>query len=64
MREGRQRATKAIAAVAGALVHIHSGSVGLHGAIGLRELRACRTCAERGGGDKNRASDSNSKKRS
>ena len=67
-----QRSTKAIdreaslwisAGGAGACFHVNSDCVGLRGARGLRELRACRVCAERGGGDKNRASDSNAKKR-
>ena len=47
---------------AGACFHINSDCVGLREARGLRQLRACRVCVERGGGNKKRASDSNSKK--
>ena len=47
---------------AGACFHIDSGCVGLREARGLRQLRACRVCVERGGGNKKRASDSNFKK--
>ena len=47
---------------AGACFHIDSGCVGSREARGLRQLRACRVCVERGGGNKKRASDSNFKK--
>ena len=47
---------------AGACFHIDSGCVGLREAHGLRQLRACRVCVERGSGNKKRASDSNFKK--
>ena len=47
---------------AGACFHIDSGCVGLREAHGLRQLRACRVCVERGSSNKKRASDSNFKK--
>ena len=47
---------------AGVCFHVDSGCVGLREAHGLRQLRACRVCVERGSSNKKRASDSNFKK--